>query len=251
MGRELKRVPMDFDWPLKTIWTGFINGKHRPCPENNKRCFGGYTGARQWLESICRLLSLAAEQSVGIVSTDDFEKRTHDLAGKQTYPHPYLAGFPQAPTYGLEHERCAWHLVPPTKDLAELVSAITKQPAEFNRLGGNYAYKLELAIMEAAGMAQNWGICPVCEGHCVDPAVKAEYDAWERTEPPRGDGYQLWETTSEGSPQSPVFATLEELSAWCETNATTFGYNKTSAAEWKRMLAEDMVCHREGNMTFI
>lgn len=33
-------------------------------------------------------------------------------------------------------------------------------------------------------------------------------------QPPTGDGYQLWETVSEGSPISPVFATPEELARW-------------------------------------
>lgn len=33
-------------------------------------------------------------------------------------------------------------------------------------------------------------------------------------EPPVGDGYQLWETISVGSPVSPVFETLEQLSNW-------------------------------------
>lgn len=35
-------------------------------------------------------------------------------------------------------------------------------------------------------------------------------------------GYQLYETTTEGTPVSPVFATLEELAAWCERGATVF-----------------------------
>lgn len=62
---------------------------------------------------------------------------------------------------------------------------------------------------------------------------------------------QLWETTSEGSPVSPVFATLDELCAWCETNATTFGSFKASKEEWKKMLDEDFVHHQEGNMVFL
>jgi hypothetical protein len=32
--------------------------------------------------------------------------------------------------------------------------------------------------------------------------------------PPEGDGWQAWETVSEGSPCSPVFATAEELIEW-------------------------------------
>ena len=45
----------------------------------------------------------------------------------------------------------------------------------------------------------------------------------KKYDPPGGEGYQLWETTSEGSPLSPVFTSLESLCVWCERNATTFG----------------------------
>lgn len=54
-------------------------------------------------------------------------------------------------------------------------------------------------------------------------------------EPPVGEGYQLWDTTSEGSPISPVFKTMDELCEWSEKNATIFGNIKVSKEEWKRM----------------
>jgi len=65
--------------------------------------------------------------------------------------------------------------------------------------------------------------------------------------PPKGDGYQLWETASDGSPASPVFATLDELCAWCEGNATTFADNRTTKERWKEMFEEDFVYHKAGN----
>lgn len=37
---------------------------------------------------------------------------------------------------------------------------------------------------------------------------------WEKTEPPTGEGWQLWETVSEGSPISPVFPTQDEFRAY-------------------------------------
>jgi hypothetical protein len=58
----------------------------------------------------------------------------------------------------------------------------------------------------------------------------------ELCEPPKGNGYQLWETTSEGSPVSPVFETLDELCEWCEANATTFADFKATKEEWKQIL---------------
>jgi hypothetical protein len=77
------------------------------------------------------------------------------------------------------------------------------------------------------------------------------FDEWERTDPPEGPGFQLWETTSDGSPISPVFTSLDELCKWAETNATTFGSHRTTAAEWKRMLEADFVVHQEGNILFL
>ena len=59
--------------------------------------------------------------------------------------------------------------------------------------------------------------CPACGGHGSTEAYegqRAEAEAWERTEPPLGEGWQLWETMTEGSPISPVFASAEDLATW-------------------------------------
>lgn len=77
------------------------------------------------------------------------------------------------------------------------------------------------------------------------PEVMAASEAWEPSEPPVGDGFQLWETTSEGSPISPVFQTLEALCSWAATHATTFGDQRASADEWRSMLEADFVMHQE------
>ncbi|GGM27503.1 hypothetical protein GCM10011608_10360 [Micromonospora sonchi] len=60
-------------------------------------------------------------------------------------------------------------------------------------------------------------VCGSCAGEASvwrDSDHKAAYEAWEPTEPPMGDGWQLWETVSEGSPISPVFPTSEGLVSW-------------------------------------
>ena len=69
--------------------------------------------------------------------------------------------------------------------------------------------------------------------------------------PPTGEGYQLWETTTEGSPTSPVFETLDELCEWCAENATTFGQNRATKEQWKQMLDDSFVYHKQGNSIFI
>jgi hypothetical protein len=54
--------------------------------------------------------------------------------------------------------------------------------------------------------------------------------------PPEGPGWQLWETTSEGSPTSPVFETPEALARWATDNATVFASMKATYAEWYQMI---------------
>jgi hypothetical protein len=59
--------------------------------------------------------------------------------------------------------------------------------------------------------------CAVCKGEGSvwdSPENKHRAEHWKQREPPTGDGYQMWETVSEGSPISPVFATAEALARW-------------------------------------
>ena len=74
--------------------------------------------------------------------------------------------------------------------------------------------------------------CNRCNGEGTlwpTPNIKQQYDDWKSTEPPAGEGYQLWETVSEGSPISPVFETPEELAdyligpdySWVENDSGT------------------------------
>jgi len=84
-----------------------------------------------------------------------------------------------------------------------------------------------------------FGKCPVCNGEGTLPhpneAIRKLHEEWKEYEPPTGDGYQLWETCSEGSPITPVFASAELLADWCADNATIFADEKTSRENWLEM----------------
>lgn len=62
------------------------------------------------------------------------------------------------------------------------------------------------------------------------PGYLRRCDDWEcggcedcsPVDPPTGDGWQLWEDTSEGSPMSPVFADAEQLAVWMSENPVGF-----------------------------
>ena len=86
-----------------------------------------------------------------------------------------------------------------------------------------------------------YGKCPDCKekGTTRLPRkLKKKHNGWKEFEPPTGPGYQLWETCSEGSPISPVFASAEELADWCADNATILGNEKTSRENWLEMFGE-------------
>lgn len=113
----------------------------------------------------------------------------------------------------------------------------------------SYMRKSEYSDMEFETF--DWGRCQAgCDDGVAADAIEA-YKAWEDFEPPEGEGFQLWETTSEGSPSSPVFKTLEALCEWCASNATTFGSNKASKEQWMQMLDDGFVHHTQGGVTFI
>lgn len=76
------------------------------------------------------------------------------------------------------------------------------------------------------------------------PAAMIEqlYEEWKDYEPPVGPGFQLWETVSEGSPCSPVFATFDELCEWAEKNHRLCN-DYVSKEQWKKMLDDGFVYH--------
>ena len=176
---------MDFDWPLRTTWNGYLNPHYVECPI----CHGNPEPEREFLERI--VMDLLR----GYKAMTEIRELTTGLAGR-------------APAPGLGH------------DTVDRFVATNK-------------------IIEAAGLdPKTWGICP----HCIDGIDKKHYDeheAWKPQDPPEGQGYQLWETTSEGSPVSPVFGSLEELCTWCEDNASPWSGYKLSAQQWMELFTTD------------
>jgi hypothetical protein len=85
--------------------------------------------------------------------------------------------------------------------------------------------------------------CRRCEGEgslWPSPEIKAAADAWERTEPPTGEGWQVWETVSEGSAITPVFATREALIDYLVEGGDGWD-RKRGDGGWSRENAESFV----------
>jgi hypothetical protein len=183
MGRELKRVPLDFKWEENKPWEGFLNPHYERC----QSCGGtGNTTAYHRLSDLVSLLMLSGDDSV---------------KGKC---HPY---FNEAPLFSTQGKVCG-------KDMATLTAGLSgmesKSPFGY---GVRNLWSAIKKIIEAAGLTEEWGVCPACNGEGIPKDKQEAYNNWERVEPPAGEGYQIWETVSEGSPISPVFATPEELAS--------------------------------------
>lgn len=228
MGRQVRRVPVDFDWPINQTWQGFLIPDaliEEPCPDcytlgyrGDRTGGSGATAAHRWLEAICNLICMLA---------DDVDDQKRDGvpvtqrvtgAGGTDRMHPYLQDLMRINVY--EHRR-------PSEDIVELVNGLSGSngPGFLGRSSSD-AWRILGKIVEAAGLSDKWGHCPTCDGHGsveVYQGQRAEQEAWEEIEPPAGEGWQLWETVSEGSPISPVFDSPEGLAKWMSSPAYTWG----------------------------
>ena len=217
MGREVKRVPMDFAHPIREIWPGYMNPHYRACPD----CGGsGQTVAQTQLDSLVNLLMMAGEPSRGW--------------------HPYFYSTPVP--HGTEK---------PAPELREVTSGLAGREPSFMGHDAIDRWEATKKILRAAGLSEDWGRCQACAGEGIHPDSFAAYEAWESTEPPVGDGWQMWETTSEGSPISPVCDSPESLARWLADNeASAFGGETATAEQWLAMIqcgyAPSMVVDNRG-----
>ncbi len=67
------------------------------------------------------------------------------------------------------------------------------------------------------------------------PMYEYLYDQYN-IEPPEGEGWQMWETVSDGSPISPVFKTPEALALWLVHNSGDTVQADASYEDWLSMI---------------
>jgi hypothetical protein len=194
MGREVKRVALDFNWPLNAVWPGFINPivppKCSPCdgegysPEAKKiadswyNANQGYKGG--WQHNI----------------TQDEVQALVDRSRLFDFTH----------TWNPEH---GWVPREP------MVIPTAAEVNEWSKRGFGHDSINRMICVEQR--CKRLGIeteCSYCKGKghiFFDDDLAQRYNEWKEHQPPSGEGWQLWETVSEGSPISPVFPSEEAL----------------------------------------
>lgn len=244
MGRELRRVPLDFNWPLNERWEGFVNPLH--VAKSCVACGGtGYSPTAKHLsDTWYGYVPFTPEQRGSIPLTPDdapvvaFAKRNVERS-----PEYYGKG-----DMAIRHEArrlcCLWnaqwshHLN--GDDVAALAEAGRLMDFTHTFTAGKGWEPKDPPYHPTAREVNEWSIggfghdsinrwvcvraecarlgeperCAICKGDgelWPSSEAKQAYEDWERTDPPHGDGYQIWETVSEGSPISPVFSTPEDL----------------------------------------
>jgi len=248
MGRELKRIAKDFNWPLGKVWYGYLSPyTHFKClvcdgsglnPETKKLGDDWYTYSR----------------------TDGKEGWEYHLEQEDVQvllDNDRLWDFTRIPITEEHQEIVKKRIAEGHNSWLPVSNGYVPTAAEVNewaRDGIGHDSSNRWYCVKARAMRLGiFGHCVLCGGegqlwHNKD--IKEAAEKWERIEPPIGEGYQLWGTCSEGSPISPVFDSIEELCEWAADNATTFADFKVSANEWKTMLADDFVYHKEGSFIF-
>ena len=274
MGRELKRVPLDFNWPINTTWRGYLNDLENPskecgyCKGTGSTTFARRLQDRWYGKTELGMPPFTPEMNGSIPLTVD-TPAVRAFATRNVTSSPDFYGHGEAAILRealrlatMWNTQWCHHLN--ADDVAALVKdgrlydfthtwtkgkgwqpknpPIIPTPEEVNEWSlsgmGHDSINQYICVKAACERAREFPTCAQCDGEGTrwpSPEAKAKYESWERTEPPKGDGYQIWETVSEGSPISPVFATARELAVHMAT--TKWGTDDGTPAEtWLKFI---------------
>lgn len=245
MGRELKRVVLDFKWPENKVWEGYLNphyAKSQKCPE----CGGSGLSpeARHLKDQWYGNAPFKPEDrgSTPFLPTHPVVRAfaERNVTHSQEYYGSREGAIQREARRLADYFNRSWSHHLNVDDVAALLEGgrlmdlthtwtqesrwqpkeppYVPTPEEVNTwsLSGLVHDAINQWIVVGAE-CKRLGIdstCPHCAGSGTiwdSPEDEQAAEAWEHSDPPAGDGYQIWETVSEGSPISPVFATPEEL----------------------------------------
>lgn len=259
MGRELKRVPLDFNWPIGQIWKGFVN-PHKSM--NCNTCEGsGLNQATRKIDADWYAFDNPRFVSIGKNRQYNANAWMYQLSGVEVEALVKGGRIREASGFAgyFDEETGVWYKwvdgEKQTCEAPEMPSAESVNEWAKASVFSHDGINRWICVKARAKHLGVYGHCEVCgsEG-CLwaNEEVKALHEAWVDFEPPIGDGFQLWSTTTEGHPMSPVFPTLDALCKHLETEEVSlFGKSTATKEQWANMLDSGFVFHQEGNALFI
>lgn len=250
MGREVRRVALDFAWPLNQVWEGFLN-PHRETKDCGDCSGSGYSPEFRALKDLWYGHAPFDPASTG---SEPFTVETPEVRAFAEQNCRHSPGFYGHSEFSIRCEamrlcrlwNSQWSHHLSQADVDALVAAdrlngrgLPDFKADtVNRwsLGGFghdciNQHVVAKARLEKQGLSD---LCPRCKGEGFfwkSEEGRIRQESWEPTPPPEGPGYQIWETVSEGSPISPVFESAEVLAQWMEAHPRGVDAG-TTAAQW-------------------
>jgi hypothetical protein len=260
MGRILKRVPLDFKWTLNQKWKGYLN------PYRSYRCEacdgGGYNVETKKIYDEWYGFENAVYKQNPHRPKSMYNVRAHNNNITESEVEALVRGGRLSDLmdgwYHFNDEKNVWEKcdrsLPQGHRWVECDQPTFPTPEEvniWNMTGmGHDSINASICVRTRAKERGVYGMCECCDGEgeiWFSDEIKDLSENWEGYDPPVGEGYQMWENTSEGSPQSPVFETLDELCEWCSENASIFGTSQfVSKEEWMRCLGGDELLIKDG-----
>ena len=272
MGREVKRVALDWSWPIDTVWSGYLNEHHQhstKCPhcggdgstpearELSNRWYG-YSpfnpedrGSKPWTPEDPPIWDYAKRQVerspeyYGMATDEKIRQNAQRLC--DLYNVQWSHHLNDADVAALVEENRLWDLTKiwDPESNTRVDSGVIPTAAMVNAwsVSGMGHDSINQWIVVGAE-AKRLGLettCKHCEGDGSawnSPEVQAACEAWERTEPPEGPGYVMFETVTEGSPISPVFATAEELARYMAGTRWGSDIEGTSFETWMKFITD-------------
>jgi len=252
VSREIKRVPIDFDWPLYRKWWGYLRPDkydEYPCDACEGRgysqialhLFDVWYGEARFDPAMTGSTPFTARHPViwaraqrnvndapDYYGADLVDEQVAVLAEAQRlanhFNRSWLHHLAQEDVEALLAADRLWDFTSvftPGRGWQRCLGGRPPTAAEVNEWSltgfGHDSCNAGVVVRARCEAAGQPVLCDLCHGDGsfeVYAGQRDEAENWQRTEPPDGDGWQAWETISEGSPISPVFPTAEGLATW-------------------------------------
>lgn len=235
MGREIKRVALDFDYPInQMIWKGY----HNPYRGLECKCCGG-TGESPEIKRLSEdWYGFERPENKWCYSITQDEVQALVDGGR-------LMDFTRVPRSEQQRADVEKKLADGGNSWLPYDNGYIPTAAEVNEWAKQgFGHDCINKWICVKARAKRLGIteleCKFCQGDGTlwpDEKYRKLAEDFESIDPPEGEGYQLWSTTTEGTPMSPVFATPGELAKWlADTGASSFGSSTCTYEQWLKFI---------------